>query len=299
MCVDQIPAMRNFEAHWVISQGLGFVPDHALPLRNYSEFKRDSEAREKFLQYVKDLKPDIAVSFQAPWWIHYSLWKAGVPVRVGVRSQWHSYLFLNRGLRQRRSQALRHEADYNRELLEYAISATPSETPILKLKAHDGPELLEKFGLQEKKYAVVHPGMAGSSLNWPIKRYIEFVEEKCKTTKVVLSGTPADEFWLTDLKNHFDKNPQVICLQNLLKPAELLTILEKSEMVLAPSTGIAHLAASLGAKIVSVFSPLRVQHPRRWRPRGSNVHVLMPKLHENEDPEKIMASISAAEVLAE
>lgn len=300
MCVDQIHGLENYETHWVISKGLGFIPDHALPRRNYTEFTKDRtqdpQNREKFLEFIKEHKPDIAVSFQAPWWVNFMLWKAGVPVRAGVRSQWHSFLFLNKGLRQKRSLAVQHEADYNRELLEFALDL-PSRppTPILKLKAKDNHELLEKFDLTEKAYAVVHPGMAGSALNWPTQRYIEFIEKKIKTTKVVLNGTAADEKWLTELKNHFDKNPQVISLQGKLNNEDMLTILEKSEMVLAPSTGIAHLAASLGTKIVAIYSPVKVQHPNRWAARGDKVKILVPALLE--PPEKSMEQISAQDAL--
>ena len=300
MCVDQIPTLANYETHWIISKGLGFIPDHALPRRNYTEFTKDRDQdpqnHEKFLEFLKEHKPDIAVSFQAPWWVNFMLWKAGVPVRAGVRSQWHSFLFLNKGLRQKRSLAVKHEADYNRELLEFALDLPATlPTPVLKLKAKDNPELLKKFGLVEKDYAVVHPGMAGSALNWPIKYYIEFVEKKIETTKVVLNGTPADEKWLTDLKNHFDKDPRVISLQGKLNNEDMLTILEKAQMVLAPSTGIAHLAASLGTKVVAIYSPLRVQHPLRWAARGDQVKILVPDLIE--PPEKSMATITPQNAL--
>jgi heptosyltransferase I len=307
LCVDQIPTLANYETHWIISKGLGFIPDHARPQRNYTEFVKDRDQdprnREKFLQFLKEHKPDIAVSFQAPWWVNFMLWKAGVSVRAGVHSQWHSFLFLNKGLRQKRSLAVKHEADYNRELLEFALDLpTTLPTPILKMKAKENHELLVKFSLQEKSYAVVHPGMAGSALNWPIKRYIEFIEKKIETKKVVLNGTLADEKWLTDLKNHFDKDPRVISLQGKLNNEEMLTILEKAEMVLAPSTGIAHLAASLGTKVVAIYSPVKVQHPRRWAARGDQVKILVPQLTESQlksrwDPEQSMATISAQTAL--
>lgn len=309
MCVDQIPGMAKFETHWAIAKGLGFVPDQAVPRRHYTEFEKnpavDKQTLKKFRAFVRAQKPDVAVSFQCPWWVNYALWREGVKVRAGVRSQWHSYLFLNKGLRQKRSRALRHEADYNRELLEFALGLQPdTETPVLRMKAKENPELLKKHGLKEKKYAVVHPGMAGSALNWPIANYIEFIERKLqrKTVneaqsdfRVVLSGTAADESWLRDIKKHFAKEPLVINLQGQLRTEDLLTVLEKAETVLAPSTGIAHLAASLGTKTVAIYSPIQVQHPRRWAARGRDVHILVPPLVE--PVEKSMEQITVAQAL--
>ncbi len=280
LCVDQIPAMNDYEAEWAIAKGLGFIPEHAFPRRYFSEWTKNKSSLKAFMAFLQKQQPDIAVSFQAPWWVNYALWKNRVPVRAGVRSQWHSYLFLNRGLRQKRSEALRHEADYNRELLEYALQAKPEKTtPVLKLKARDNPGLLLRHGLQAKNYIVVHPGMAGSALNWPIHNYIDYIEKVIAAKeKVVLTGTGTDEPWLKDIKTRFDKEPQVLCLQNKLTPPELLTILEKAKWLVAPSTGVAHMAASLGTPVVGIYSPIRVQHPRRWAMRGENVFVLVPQV---------------------
>jgi ADP-heptose:LPS heptosyltransferase len=281
MCVDQIAALKDYDTEWVIAKGLAFVPEHALPRRSFTEFKKennkDSRSLEHFLNFLDEQKPDIAVSFQAPWWVNYALWKKRVPVRAGVRSQWHSYLFLNKGLRQKRSEAIKHESDYNRELLEFALGAAPqTPSPILKLKARENPDLLRRHGLSAKNYVVVHPGMAGSALNWPIHHYIEYIEKLIAHESVVLTGMPADEKWLKDIQLRFDKEPRVICLQNLLNNSEMLTVLENAKWVVAPSTGMAHLAASLGTAVVGIYSPVRVQHPRRWAARGENVFILVP-----------------------
>ncbi|HWU42751.1 MAG TPA: glycosyltransferase family 9 protein, partial [Bdellovibrio sp.] len=224
--------------------------------------------------------------------------KTGVSVRAGVKSQWHSFLFLNRGLRQRRSRALQHEADYNFDLLRFALDDTTTPrppTPILKMTAPENTELLKKFNLETGNYIVVHPGMAGSALNWPTGNYIALIEKIIATKKVVLTGTPTDEFFLKDIKEHFKNSSQVLVLQNLLKAPELLTVLKNAQAVVAPSTGVAHMAASLGATTLGLYSPIPVQHPRRWAARGENVHIFVSK---NEQPpyDKAMEDISVDEV---
>lgn len=300
MCVDQAELLSDCDVRWVIAKGLGFIPEHADPKRTYLELSKQDwkVALKTLVQFIREFQPDIAVSFQAPWWVSYALWKENVPVRAGVQSQWHSFLFLNRGLRQRRSLAVQHEADYNFDLLRYALNdkTTPRPaTPIMKLIAPENTELLKKYGLTSKKYTVVHPGMAGSALNWPIQNYIELITKMASSEKVLLTGTSADEFFLKDIKNHFAHHPQVLCLQSLLTASELFTVLKNAKAVVVPSTGVAHMAASLGVPTLGLYSPIRVQHPRRWAARGKNVKIFVSK---NEAPpfDKAMEDITVAEV---
>ncbi|UXR64790.1 glycosyltransferase family 9 protein [Bdellovibrio bacteriovorus] len=276
MCVDQVSFLKDWDQQWVIAKGLGFVPDHADPHRKYIELaKEDSkESLQKLRAFLKEYKPDLAVSFQAPWWVSYALWAEGVPVRAGVRSQWHSFLFLNKGLRQRRSLAVKHEAEYNLDVLKHALNNTSSDpAPVLKLQAPTNPELLAKHHLSAGGYVVVHPGMAGSALNWPIANYVEFIKQVRTHTQVVLTGTAADEKWLTDIKATFKGDTNVLCLQGLLKASELFTVLKNAKAVVVPSTGVAHMAASLGATVLGIYPHVRVQKPVRWAARGPHVHI--------------------------
>lgn len=284
MCVDQLkhgygqPLSERYQITWCISKGLGFIPEAALPPREFIELDKSQpkESRLRLRDFLKENPVDVVVSFQAPWWVHYECWRARVPVRSGVLSQWHSFLFLNKGLRQRRSLAEKHEADYNRELLEHALDLESQETPLLRLDVAEDRELLKKFALKNKSYVVVHPGMAGSALNWSSQNYIALIKEVLKTHPVVFTGTAMDEPYLAPLKKEFAQNKNVINLQNQLKALELFQILKSSHAVIAPSTGVAHMAAALGAKILGIYSPIRVQHPRRWAARGENVIIFQP-----------------------
>lgn len=279
MCVDQAEFMKDCESQWVIAKGLGFVPDHSVPKRKYLELSKDDwkVSFKKLREYLKSEKPDVAVSFQTPWWVNAALWLAGVPVRAGVLSQWHSFLFLNRGLRQKRSRSIQHEADYNLDLLAHAMGVTnvTKPAPTLKLQAQPFPELLQQLKLTAQKYVIVHPGMAGSALNWPTENYISLIEKIIAHTPVALTGTAMDEPYLAPIREHFKNNSQVHNLQNKLKTAELLLVLSQAKAVVVPSTGVAHMAASLGTPVLGLYSPLRVQHPRRWAARGPKVSIFV------------------------
>lgn len=275
--VDAHPALQGHEVRWVIARGLGFLAKSAVPPRDATELEAKSSASRRELErLVSAWKPDLAVSFQAPWWVSWTLWKCRVPVRAGVRSQWHSFLFLNRGLRQKRSEALRHEADYNRELLEYALDAEAASTPILRLSA-PSTGVAGRLSLP-KSYVVVHPGMAGSARNWAQKNYVSLIRRLSPKIPVLITGTPADEAFLTEIRRDCPEGDSIRWLVGSLSSAELLEVLASAKGVVAPSTGVAHLAASLETRSLVFFSPVRVQQPRRWAPRGEHVDVRVPKV---------------------
>lgn len=274
--VDQLPQLTPHDVHWAIARGLSFIPRYAQPPRQVFELDKantDGIALRSLREFLRKETPDLAVSFQAPWWVNYALWSEGVPQRVGVRSQWHSFLFLNRGLRQRRSRAERHEADYNRELLEFALKLAPSSSPVLQMKAAADVVLPALPSV----YVVMHPGMAGSALNWPQKSYVELIRKLTLAGHpVVITGTPADGPYLDEIERSARNLPGVHWLVGNLDSTALLTVLERAQAVLAPSTGVAHLAASLGRPVLCLFSDVRVQRSVRWAPRGPNVQILEP-----------------------
>jgi ADP-heptose:LPS heptosyltransferase len=257
MPVDEIEYLQDWEITWIIAKGLSFVPEHAVPKRTYLEIDkgRPAEARQILNKFLKDYKPDVAVCFQAPWWVHFSIWKARIKTRIGVLSKWDSFLFLNKGLRQRRSHAVKHEAEYNLDLVRQIDPEriSDSKAPVLKLQADKHDSVLNSEGLESQKYSVVHPGMAGSALNWPTEYYIELIAKLSLRRKVVLTGTLADEPWLKEIKSYFAGNTQIICLQNKLTSNQLLSVLQQAHSVFAPSTGVLHLAASLGAPVYGLM----------------------------------------------
>lgn len=271
-----------YEKIWVLSKGMGEIATAAIPPRRFIELDKNNwkESSQKFSEFLETEKPDLAISFQAPWWIHYQLWKHRVPQRVGVKSQWHSFLFLNHGLRQKRSQAEKHEFQYNLELAHLALKinrdSITSKEPILKLKA----PMVEWPRPSTTGYIVVHPGMAGSALNWQQSQYISWMDRFLneRFLDIYISGTPADEPYLDQIKAHFQNHPRVHVLQSKLNFQQMLAMLESAEFVLAPSTGVAHLAASLGTAVKAIFSPVRVQSPRRWQPRGPRVQIYLPQV---------------------
>lgn len=298
--VDQILDSED-QTVWFITHGLEFFPEHASPKRQFLSFKKQfswSEFKRMYSE-IKKLNPDRAIVFHAPWWVGLALWCASVPMRVGVRSKWHSYIYFNNSLRQKRSKAQKHEAHYGLELLESATHQNFEFKNLKPLSLSSGlsSEKLSQWGLSGIDYIVVHPGMAGSALNWPISKYIEFIREISKTTMVTVTSGPQDGKYTDPIRKEFAGVDKVKVLEGLsLK--ELLLVLEKSKGVLAPSTGVLHLAASTGVPSLGLYSPVGVERALRWGPRGLRVDTLTPVANNNNfNRETIMDTLSVDQVL--
>lgn len=294
--VDEILEGLGHEVHWIIANGLEFLPENSSPKRVFhsipiQSFKTGYAPLKKILA---DIEPDLSVLFYGPWWASYATLTSGIPKRFGRRSQWHSLLFLTDSIRQSRSASEKHEADYNFELLISAMKSVKSsftppsleQTPVLKLEPPPLRHLFEKFHISPKQYIIVHAGMAGSALNWPQKNYIELISSLAHKHTVLLTGTKTDASIVEPIFEATKANPRVQLLLDKLNATELLFILKSASYLVVPSTGVAHLGASLtdGPKVISLFPPLKSQHPNRWAPRGAHAQVLFPNL---ECPAKI------------
>lgn len=286
---DTHPGLRDQRITWFITKDLGFIPDNAEPKRNYLEFSRRFSIFEFFrmIRWFKSNHPHQVIFLHSPWWVSLAAWTAGVPVRMGRKSQWHSFLFLNLGIRQKRSESEKHEADYNLELVERAlcrlgVRSTSNFDRLLQtylaLKPPHASQTISSKNLQPRRYRVVHPGMGGSALNWPQESYIALIQQLAKEGPVVITGTASDQKFLTPIKTAVEQTANVHWLVDQLKGPELLDLLSQAQSVTGPSTGVLHLAASLGTPSFGIYSPRKTEHPRRWGPRGIYTQVVKPEV---------------------
>lgn len=305
--VDEHPVFAGQRVHWFVTKGLGFIPEQAAPKRQFTEFKRGFSPLEFFrmYQWLKRHQPQTAVLMHVPWWVSLAAYLAGVPERIGRKSQWHSFLFLNVAIRQKRSQADRHESDYNFDLVEWGFNRlglrrtfhlNALKARFLRLVPPNPFGTIEARGLKPQAYRVVHAGMGGSALNWPADNYAALIRRLSQQGPVVLTGTKADQKHLDALKGVRELE-NVRWLVDELRPLELLDVLSQARSVIAPSTGVLHLAAALGTPVVGIYSPRRVEHPLRWGPKGLHTRVCVPPVQQAENfAPDIMTQITPDEV---
>jgi ADP-heptose:LPS heptosyltransferase len=278
--VDQHPGLANLSIEWLISKGLEPLMDAAEPHRQYTAIA-GAFTWKTFWSLVRSLRQkqfDKVILFFAPWWVGLACFLARIPERFSPRSRWYQLLFFNKTLKQNRSRSEKHEADYNWDLLHWALTsdkvADQLPTPFLYLKGRPAEDVQ-----LPKNYYVIHPGMGGSALNWPPDHYLKLAELIGDAGfDVIITGTNGDLPWLTQIEKPLRQRPYVHWLVGQLNLQNLIYVLSQSRACIAPSTGVIHLAASSGVKTIGIYSPIKVQTPTRWSPRGPKAIAFAPQV---------------------
>jgi heptosyltransferase-3 len=262
----------------------------------------------RLIDQIREREIRFGVALQNHWKIAAALYGAGVRYRVGPWGPPYSFLFYNRGVRQRRSRVEMHEADYNLQLLR-KIGVRPfQERPetsltIPKTTVTWADRWIQDSGLKGN-WVAVHPGMGGSALNWPEAHYVGLVESLLNQgTSVLLTAGPAEKDLVERVASEALKRLQN---QSPAKGAQLVSyvstpnlgvdhlgaLLSRATVVVAPSTGPLHLAVALGRPVVTFFPPVRVQSALRWGPYlpqesagslDSRASVLVPEIYCGQD----------------
>ncbi len=242
---------------------------------------------ESIRPFLINNRVDAILILNAPGAVYREAYSSRVPFRFGMRSSVPSLLFLNGGVRQRRSKADRSEGVFNGELAEaflkklepsravrfadeYSAITIPSDLADVEM-AH---LVLKELDLPAK-FAVVHPGMGGSALNLSVEKYQEllvFFQKSFQFPLVFSKGpAPSDQTLVDDLTLRFPDAKTF--------PAVSLGVLRElfrlAQIVVAPSTGPLHLAHYVGTATLGLFSPVRSHRPLRWQPWGGEGRSLV------------------------
>lgn len=246
------------------------------------------EALDRLSQQLSAGKFDLLLALYVDREVARLVRRTAAPLKAGPVSKAHTWFLFNRPLRQKRSRSLLHEADYNGLLLErLGLPYYPRPPRIFLSEEQRAGEdaLLSRLGgdLGADPFVVLHPGMGGSAGNWPALKYALLVDRLLEERKevFVLTGTEADSPYLGDLPKR--RHPRLINAVGEVGLQELALLLRRAALFIGPSTGPMHLATALDTPVVTVFSPVQVQQPRRWGPYHSRGTVLVPPV---ECPEK-------------
>ena len=208
------------------------------------------------------------------------LW-TGIPTRIGTGYRWYQFLF-NRKIYEHRRQALRHEAEYNLNLLRpLGIEGTDLRLDI-SVPSHvleKAEERLRHCGVMKNDPLVIlHPGSGGSARDWPLPKFAQLGDTLMKEleAKVILTGSRDEVELVAEVKNRMTLKPLMEIHDLDLK--ELAALIQRVDVFVSNSTGPMHIAAAVGTPVVALFPPLVPCSPRRWGPVGPQHAVLQPKV---------------------
>lgn len=226
---------------------------------------------------------------------------SSTPVRGGLLSRLESFFFLNRGVRQKRSLAQTSELHYNLALLKHSVLKPVFDKklirPFLKISENEKQQAigtlpllfpdLKNVSIKSFKLIMIHPGMKGHTLNWPMLYYAQLIESLLSFDhyRVIVSYTPVDTPYIDELKAHlaalsFSYSHHLVFYNGQEKGLRsYLALQHQCDLFIGPSTGTLHMAAALGVRWLAFYSPVKVQSFVRWRPlEETQGEVLIPQV---------------------
>jgi ADP-heptose:LPS heptosyltransferase len=251
----------------------------------------------------RENKYDLAIVVHPRFFIALGLFFGVVKHRLGTAYRWYSFFF-NIKHYQHRKHSLKHELEYNLDLLlELNCKMIKDISPSLKV-ADDALENVKKKLLDrgintEKDFIAVHIPSMGSAKVWSEKNFTELlrlilVDEKCDFN-IILTGTKDDTPQVKSVINKLEKNKRVFDIFDLnLK--ELAAVLKMAKMFIGNSTGPIHIAAAVGTFVVGFYSPVKAESRTRWAPYTDNKKIFSPPA--NDDSRDVMDEIEPEEVFS-
>jgi len=213
--------------------------------------------------------------------VHWVSFLAGIPVRIGYRRK--SGWLLTHALADRKHEGLKHEAEYNFDLLRFLGIQAPPKLELcfpLKKEADDSFHELcafRGFSPQREPYAVIHPSASCVSKRWMPERFAA-VADRLAAEHGVRIVLVAGE----DGAAHADEvaramRQPVLNFAGQLSVAELAALLGRCRCLLSNDSGPVHLAAAVGTPVVDLFGRNQAGlSPQRWGPLGDG-HVILHK----------------------
>ncbi len=270
--------------------------DKLVELENYKGFF-------SLVKFIREERFEIVINVFPRFALALSFFLAGIKFRIGTGYRWFSFLY-NRRLYEHRKYALKHESEYNIDLLKtIAKEAKYNKNFYFSYSIEEKQKFEEKLinyniGLSEK-YIVLHPGSKGSAKDWPVEKFKLYAGSLLKeygNIKIALTGIKEEENILKGIKDSIPdvlKNRAVV-LCGVLNLKELLIFIDCSLLFVSNSTGPIHIAGALNKNIIGFYTNKAPMTEKRWRPLSANAVILKP-----EKPDGNMSEINLENVISE
>ncbi len=241
-----------------------------LPYVN-SVLKIDDYTEEQLRSKINDYKPDYFIALYTDSFISRLARKSKAKFRIGPFSKIHSLFSFNKGIRQKRSDSMKNEAEYNLDLImkideNKFVDSYEKDTEIFiddKYKKISNSFWNKHFGLQ--KVISINPENGGSAKNLSSDQYKKLIALILERTNylILITGHISEKVQIE--KKYCElKSNRVKFFFNEDSVLLLAAIIEKSNLFIGSSTGPVHIAGSLQKPIIAFYSAIKTQSPTRW-----------------------------------
>ncbi len=230
---------------------------------------------------IKKRNFDVCLVVYPTFKIALFLYLANIKLRIGTGYRWYSFLF-NKKIYEHRKSGERHELEYNLRMLSLlGIENADKEEAEFDLKFPRDAEtkVKEKFetaGIsQEKPIIIIHPGSGGSAVDLPPPKMKELVELLSRSeNQIILTGSKSE----IEFCSQFKVNEKIYNFAGEFDLSELIALIDKSEILVANSTGPIHIAAALGKNVIGFYPKIAQCSPIRWGPYTNKRFIFSPTI---------------------
>ncbi|MGC8787845.1 MAG: glycosyltransferase family 9 protein, partial [Anaerolineae bacterium] len=129
----------------------------------------------------------------------------------------------------------------------------------------------QEHGLAGRLTVAIHPGSGSAAKNWPAERFAAVARHlrQEQGMQILLVSGPADEAVIAAVER--DLGGQSYVLAHELPLPLLAGLLARCWAYVGNDSGISHLAAAVGTRVVAIFGPTDAAV---WAPRGALVRVV-------------------------
>jgi heptosyltransferase-2 len=225
---------------------------------------------------------DLAVLFQNAFEAALIPFLAGVPVRLGYATESRQAL-LTHPLALPDWRSSRHEVFYYLYLVtaleqmlfgrsDVCESEPDASIQISESRKAQAVELLRTYGVSEAEPVVaICPGSINSrAKRWPAERFAALADQLMESRRRVLLIGSKDEIDVSDeVVRQMRNQPVVLTGQTSLD--QIITVLDRADLIVTNDTGPAHIGAALGRPTIVIFGPT---NPLTTRPFAPEADVL-------------------------
>lgn len=233
----------------------------------------------RWAQKLKQRSYDAAlVLWSATGWA-WTLWLAGIPIRVGQGSRLaYSFLYTHR-VRVRSEHGDTHShwtdilLDYVRALgldpptpeVTYVLPPDAEQTAASLIPPGEGPLI----GFHTGKGIPLEPG------RWPVAAFATWARalEEELGARLVFTGGPGEVDLVAEVVRLADS--QGLNLAGSTDLPTLAAVARQCQVFVCPDSGPMHLAAAVGTPVVGIYA-LEEDFPQRWAPFGTRHRIVRP-----------------------
>jgi len=210
--------------------------------------------------------------------MHLVSWLAGIPIRIGYQKK-NSWALTHR-LPDKKGEGLKHESEYNFDLLNFLGIEPPREIkphfPLWEKERTALGVFLAHLGFPwQEPYAVLNPSASCPSKIWPADRFALLADQLQERhgLQVALIGSKEDRCLAQRVKELASRS--LTDLSGKLSLGSLAWLLARAQLLISNDSGPVHVARAVGTPAISIFGRnLAGLSPRRWGPLGEEGRIV-------------------------